>query len=108
MRVDLTINIPTIMSMIGFAAGAGIFGINLYNEVKDRQVKTEYIVASLGQRVEKTELLITQVKTDQATQTATLKTEMKTDITEIKDLLNRLIFGGSAVAPNRQLKDWSK
>ncbi len=110
-RVDLTINIPTIISVIGLCSAVFVTGIGIYSDLDKRQMRTDIAVAEIRARLDKTETAITAVKTDQAAATATLRGEMKGDIIEIKDMLNRLIFGGSAPPERRQhqlQKDWSK
>lgn len=111
MRVDLTINIPTILSILGLVSAVFVTGIGIYSDLDKRQMRTDIAVAEIRTRLDKTEVAITSVRTDQATQTATLRGEMKGDIIEIKDMLNRLIFSGRD-APDRRSrqlnKDWSK
>jgi len=111
MRVDLTINIPTILSILGLVSAVGATGLSIYNDLDKRQMRTDIAVAEIRTRLDKTETTITSVKADQAAATATLRGEMKGDIIEIKDMLNRLIFGGREAPPERRRqldKDWSK
>lgn len=111
MRVDLTINLPTILSVLGLVGAVFATGISIYSDLDKRQLRTDLAVTEIRSRLDKTETAITTVKTDQAAQTALLRGEMKGDIMEIKDMLNRLIFGGnSQPMPRRQQlsKDWSK
>lgn len=109
MRVDLTINIPTMISIAALVVTISATGVGLYYNLDKRQMATDFAVATLAQRLDKTELALATMKGDQAMQNATLRTEMKADITEIKGMLNRLIF---APAPSqqqqRQLREWSK
>ena len=112
MRVDLTINLPTIISVIASIGAVCVMGLNVYSDLNNRQLRTDLAVIEIRTRLDKTETAIGAVKTDQAAQMQTLRTDMKSDISEIKDMLNRLIFGAApAPAPHRQQqlsKDWSK
>lgn len=110
MRVDLTINIPTILSILGLVSAVFVTGIGIYSDLDKRQMRTDIAVGDLRTRLDKTEAAITSVKTDQAAATATLRAETKGDISEIKDMLNRLIFGGNDRGERRRQldKDWSK
>lgn len=113
MRVDLTINIPTILSILGLVSAVLATGVSIYSDLDKRQMRTDIAVTEIRTRLDKTEAAITTVKADQAAQTAQLRAETKSDIIEIKDMLNRLIFGtGPGPSPDqrrRQLeKDWSK
>lgn len=111
MRVDLTINIPTILSIIGLVSAVFATGIGIYSDLDKRQMRTDLAVAEIRTRLDKTETAISSVKADQAAATAALRAETKGDIIEIKDLLNRLIFGGRETPerrPRQLEKDWSK
>lgn len=112
MRVDLTINLPTIISVVASLGAVCVMGFNTYRDIDTRQMRAELAIIEIRTRVDKTETAIGAVKTDQAAQMQTLRTDMKSDISEIKDMLNRLIFGSSpAPVPQRRQqldKDWSK
>lgn len=103
MRVDLTINIPTIISILGCVAAITATGFNLYNDLNNRQKVSEATLIQLSARVDK-------IEGNQSTQISALRTEMKGDIIEIKDLLNRIIFDRPVMEPRRRQldKDWSK
>jgi hypothetical protein len=107
MRVDLTINIPTMISIAMLIVTTSATGIGLYYNLDKRQMATDFAVATQQQRIEKIEASVTALKTEQAGQNAALRGEMKSDITEIKDLLNRLIFAPPS-QQQRQLREWSK
>jgi hypothetical protein len=108
MRVDLTINIPTMISILVLIVTTAGTGVGLYINLDKRQMATDYAVSNLTMRVEKVESTLTVIKAEQATTNSSLRTEMKQDLAEIKDQLNRLIF--APVPPNRQrqLREWSR
>lgn len=108
-RVDLTVNIPTMLSIAALIVTVSASGVGLYYNLDKRQTATDFAVANLAQRLDKTEAALISLKADQVGQNATLRGEMKSDISEIKGLLNRLIFAGPPSAPTqRQLREWSK
>lgn len=107
MRVDLTINIPTMISIAVLIVTTSATGVGLYYNLDKRQMATDFAVASQTQRIDKIEASVSALKAEQAGQNAQLRGEMKSDITEIKDLLNRLIFAPSS-QQQRQLREWSK
>lgn len=107
MRVDLTINVPTIISVVASIATVCAFGISIYSDLDKRQMRTDIAVVEIRSRQDKIESAINTIKTDQAVQTQALRNDVKADIGEIKDLLNRLIFGGTPQS-RRDLKEWSK
>lgn len=110
MRVDLTINIPTMISIALLIVTTSATGVGMYYNLDKRQMVTDLAVATLSQRLDKTETALTSLKAEQVGATSTLRGEMRTDITEIKGLLNRLIFDQPRQAPatQRQLREWSK
>lgn len=104
MRVDLSINIPTIISILTCVVGISAFGLGIYRDLDNRQLRTDIAVVDIRTRVDK-------IEANQSTQIQNLRTEMRGDITEIKEMLNRLIFSGASPhTPRRQEldKEWSK
>lgn len=109
MRVDLSINIPTILSLLAAVVAISGTGITLYYGLDKRQMSSEIEIAKLGQRVDKTENTIVTLRTEQMQREERLRTEMKGDITEIKDTLNRLYYGPPSTRPGKpSLDEWRK
>lgn len=106
MRIDLTINVPTIISIAVLIVTTAATGVGLYYSLDKRQMATDFAVSVLAVRVDKTEAAVIALKTEQAVQNQALRGEMKSDITEIKDLLNRLIFAPQG--SRQHLKEWSR
>ena len=109
MRVDLSVNIPTIISIVLCVAGAFSFALGIYRDLDNRQLRTDIAVVDIRTRLDKTEAALNASKGEQLIQTQALRSEVRGDINEIKDMLNRLIFNGVPQPQRRQLdKDWSK
>lgn len=106
-RVDLTVNIPTMISIAVLIVTTSATGVGMYYNLDKRQMMTDMAVQALSQRIDKTEASLASMKADQANANVTLRGELKSDITEIKGLLNRLIFPSSG-SQQRQLREWSK
>jgi DNA-binding protein H-NS len=85
-------------------------GITLYNGLDKRQMTTEFKIDKLDQRVEKNETAVVNLREEQSKREATLRAEMKGDVAEIKDLLNRLYYGPSVNqrTQQRELNEWRK
>jgi hypothetical protein len=99
-RVDLTINIPTMITLFLIVVSSSATGIGMYYQMDKRQMMTDLAVATLVERVNKLE-------GNQISANNSLRTELKTDIAEIKGMLNRVIFAPPTTS-QRQLKEWSK
>lgn len=106
-RVDLTVNIPTMISIAVLIVTTSATGVGMYYNLDKRQMMTDMAVQSLSQRIDKNDAALMAMKADQANANVTLRGELKSDITEIKGLLNRLIFPSSS-NQQRQLREWSK
>lgn len=106
MRVDTTINIPTLCSLLGTLGAVCAFGMGIYQDLDKRQMRTDAAVAEIRYRMDKAENAIIATKADQAAQIGTIRGELKGDIGEIKGMLNQLIFGSSA--GSRALEKWRK
>lgn len=106
-RVDLTVNIPTMISIAVLIVTTSATGVGMYYNLDKRQMMTDMAVQTLSQRIDKNEAAVASLKSDQVGANAALRGEMKSDITEIKELLNRLIFPSNS-QQQRQLREWSK
>lgn len=105
MRLDLTVNIPTMISIAALIATTAAAGVGLYMNLDKRQMATDFAVATLQQRIEKNEIALTTLKNEQTAQTQVLRAEIRSDISEIKALLNQVIFSRQG---QPQLKEWRK
>lgn len=109
MRVDLTLNIPTLLTLATLVVSISASGVGLYLNLDKRQLATEFAVTVLQQRIDKNELAISALRTDQLASSVTLRADVKSDIAEIKGLLNQVIFAPrNTPAQQRQLREWSK
>lgn len=105
LRLDLTINIPTMISLLVLIFSVSAWGVGIYYNFDKRHMQTEYAVANLNARVEKVENSVAAIKADQATTNSNLRTEIKADLAEIKGQINQLIF---TPQQQRQLREWSR
>lgn len=112
MRVDLTLNIPTLITIATLVISISGTGVGIYMNLDKRQMSTEFALSVLQQRVEKNEAAVAALRVDQAASNATLRTDVKADIAEIKGMLNQVIFAPQPqrMTPQqqRQLREWSK
>lgn len=99
-RVDLTINIPTMITLFLIVVSSSATGIGMYYQMDKRQMMTDLALSTLTERVNKLE-------GSQSRANDNLRTELKTDIAELKGMLNRVIFAPPTTS-QRQLKEWSK
>lgn len=105
--VDLSINIPTMISILVLIVSTSATGVGLYYNLDKRQMATDYAVANLTSRVEKAEASLTAIKVEQGASNDRLRADVKESLAEIKGQLDRLVFGGQA-QPQRQLREWSR
>lgn len=106
MRLDFTLNIPTIVSVLGTISAVCAWGIGIYSELDKRQIRTDIAVADIRMRLDK-------VEGNARDTTIQLRADMKADIGEIKGMLNQIIFNGTPVQRNQhstreQLNEWRK
>lgn len=106
-RVDLTVNIPTMLTMAAMIVTTSAWGVGIYANLDKRQMMTEVAISTLSQRIDRVESNVNNVKLDQTAASKTLREEMKTEMGEIKAMLNQIIFSSPTVS-QRQLKEWSK
>jgi len=106
-RFDLTINLPTMMMLVTAIVTTSAWGVGVYAEFDRRMVMTELAMTALAQRVDRVEGTINSVRVDQVAASKTLRDDMKSEMSEIKGMLNQIIFRNPSVS-QRQLKEWSK
>lgn len=110
MRVDLTINIPTILSILGLVSAVVAYGTGLYSDLNVGRVRTDLAVTEMRERIAKNELATAAVRTEAANQIQTIRIDMRSDVGEIKGMLNQIIFGQGVPRQQaqQQLREWSK
>lgn len=108
MRLDLTVNIPTMAMLFGLVVTTITAGVSIYNTFDRRQLSADIAIAALQVRADKTEGSVNSLKLEQAQKNTELRSEMKSDIGEIKNLLNEVIFGRVRPVQQTGLKEWSK
>lgn len=105
-RIDTTINMPTILGIATMIVTTAAWAVGLYYNFDKRQTMTEIALINLSQRVDKIEIGVSTTRADQIVANNALRTDLKADIGEVKQMLDRLMFPPSA--NQRQLKEWSK
>lgn len=105
--LDLTINVPTMLTILMLIVTTSATGVGLYYNLDKRQMATDYTVANLTTRVEKAESALTAIKVEQGASNDRLRTDVKSDLAEIKGQIDRLVFGATP-QPQRQLREWSR
>lgn len=106
-RFDLTINLPTMITLAVLTVTVSAWGVGIYSSLDKRQMMTDLAVTALAQRVDRVEGTINSVRADQIAASKTLREDMKTEMSEIKGMLNQIIFRNPSTS-QRQLKEWSK
>lgn len=109
MRMDFTLNVPSMLTMLGMIVSTAVAGVSIYQDLKDRQMTTNFAVVAQAQRIEKIEISLGQLKLEQNSRNTELRAEIKSDIADIKDMLNSVIFGGPGRNhSNTTLREWRK
>ena len=97
---DGTINIPTVISVIGAAVGATVFCVGLYNNVAER-------VLILEEHDRQQEVHFQSIERDQATLRSDVKDQLKGISADIKDTnlkLDQLLYNRADSRP--ESKGW--
>jgi hypothetical protein len=105
--VDLSINIPTMISILVLIVSVSATGVGLYNYLDKRQLATEFAVANLSTRIEKAEASLTAIKVEQGASNDRLRADVKSDLAEIKGQLDRLMFNAPPQVQQR-LNAWRR
>jgi hypothetical protein len=92
---DGTVNIPTVLSVIGGAVGAAVFCVGLYNNVSQR-------VLLLEERDRQQEIHFQAVERDQAALRSDVKEQLKGISSDVKDTnqkLDQLLYNRAEARP---------
>lgn len=106
-RFDMTINIPTLLSILSIAAAVAAFAVRVYSDFDKRLDRNSYDVAVMQERLRTIDTQVAQVRSDGNSNVQTLRGEIRVDLLEIKGDLKNLMFrqpGNSG----RQLNEWSR
>lgn len=92
MKLDLTVNVPTMVTLLAFVVSSVTAGVRIYNDLDARLTRASYDIAALQTRAQSAEAALAAVKTEQNAQMQTLRAEIRADLTEIKGSINSLLF----------------
>jgi hypothetical protein len=104
-KLDLTVNVPTILTLCAMTITAITAGIRVYNDLDARTTRNAYELSTLRDRVVAAEASMVTLKQETGTTAQALRAEIKQDLSEIKSTLNDLAFGRRG-AP--QPREWSR
>lgn len=105
MRLDLTVNVPTILTLCTMTLGGLTAGVRLYNDLDDRTTRNSYELVTLREKVTAVEGSLVSLKTETGATAQALRAEIKADLAEIKSTLNDIAFGRRTGATAR---DWTR
>lgn len=91
-KLDLTINVPTIVTLCLLVVSSSVAGVRIYNDLDQRVTRAGYFSDALAHRVQVLETTVGQIRTDQANQIKELRAEIRADLSEIKGSLNNLLL----------------
>ena len=87
-RFDGTINIPTMLGLFG-----ALFAVvQVYNDLDKRTESNSKDILTLQAHLARSDQAIVNARADQAVQVQQLKTEMRSDLGEIKSTLNSMLM----------------
>lgn len=87
-RFDGTINVPTMLGLLG-----ALFAVfQVYNDLDKRTESNSKDILTLQTHLARSDQAIVSARADQAVQVQQLKTEVRSDLSEIKSTLNSLLM----------------
>lgn len=89
-KLDLTINIPTMLSMLAMVAGAITYFNGQISAINNSQLITAGDVKVLQTQVNNQETQLSTLRTDTAGQIVQLRTEIRADLRDVKEGLDKL------------------
>lgn len=107
-RLDFTINIPTLLSILSLAAGLAAWGVRTYYEMDARTNRNTYDLAVLQDKLRVVEAQVVQVRADNGNSVQALRGEIRVDLLEIKGTLKDIMFTRQSGGASRQLNEWSR
>lgn len=105
-KLDLTINVPTIMTLVAMTVTIVVSGIRVYNDLDGRTTKNAYELQTLRDRVVAAETSVSTLKNETNASSTALRSEIKQDLSEIKNTLNDLVLGRRTNTAT--LRNWSR
>jgi len=91
-KLDLTVNVPTIVTLVLLVISTVSFGVRLYTDLDQRVSLAGVMQEILQQRVASLESAIGEIRQNQAREIKELRSEIRADLGEIKGTLNNLLY----------------
>jgi hypothetical protein len=89
-KLDLTINVPTMLSIIGTVAGAIIYINGQFTSINNQQLLTVGDVKVLQTQVQTQAIQLTTLRADTSGNLTSFRSEIRADLKDIKDSVDRL------------------
>lgn len=103
---DGTINVPTILTVVGAAITAGAFGVGVYNSLDHRVSALEYSDKQQEQHFTRVENDQAQIRSDVKEQLRDIASDVKDAKTQISQVHDQLLENSPAARP--ELQRWTK
>lgn len=91
-KIDLTINVPTMIAILTLVVTTLVAGVRIYNDIDSRVTASSYEVRALRERVNSLEVTAVSIRQEQNQAMQLLRSEIRSDLTEIKRSVNLLLI----------------
>lgn len=91
---DLTINVPTLIAMVGMIGGSIIFGVNKYSDVNDIVKGNAYTNSTQDRAIERLDLETKALRNEQSSKLDALRGEMRGELRDVNGKLDQLLLQG--------------
>lgn len=92
-QLDLTINLPTILTMVVMLIGGATTGLRIYSGLDTRVSQANYEIKVIQERMRTFEATMAAIKLDNDAQMQQLRGEIRSDLTDIKTTLREMLLG---------------
>lgn len=100
---DLTVNVPTILTLTVMLISGAATGIRIYGDLDSRVSKASYEISNIQERMRTFEATMAAIKSNNDAQIQDLRSDIRADLTEIKTTLRELLLSRY---PNGAKKQW--
>jgi len=107
-RWDLTVNIPTVITLLSLTVGIATFGVTKYTELTKADDQAASAIVSLRVEVDKISVSQSGVVREMREGMDNIRKENRDDFKEVRGTLERINDRLSTGSSNQSMKGWQK
>jgi hypothetical protein len=89
-KLDLSINLPTILTMVSMLVGAVLYVNNRFSDLSNQNTQVDARLSNVEKRQDSTDAAFTMLRAETLSQNSALRSDMRADMRDLKQSIDTL------------------